>query len=316
MKHSLIRFPISVFICILTILLPLSVSGQQNPFLTTGGEQTNETTKTDNPEAKPKLSTAENKIAPFFDSALMYRIRKLQKKIQAKVSAQISLYKTQGKTKSFFTFMAFSFLYGLLHVLGPGHRKVFLFTYFISRSTRWKKGMLAGAMTAILHAVSAIIFIGGMYLITTKALLSCFNDVTPVIEKTSYAIIVLIGVWLIINHILSIVRGGNISEKDDREPDTLMFVLAAGLVPCPGAATIMIFSLAMSVPAIGIMAVLSMSIGMAVILTLIPPAAILLQNRIEPLLSRSHPETGIIIHSAISIAGALALIFFGLMFLL
>ncbi len=316
MKHSPIRFILFTFICILILFLPLSVTGQQNPFLTTGGEQTNENTETDNPENKPKLSTAGNKKAPFFDSALMHRLRKLQKKIQAKVSAQISLYKSQGKTESFFTFMAFSFLYGLLHVLGPGHRKIFLFTYFISRSTRWKRGMFAGAMTAILHAVSAIIFVGGIYLITTKALLSCFNNVTPIIEKTSYAVIVFIGFWLIIRHILSIVRGGNISEKDDREPDTLMFVLAAGLVPCPGAATIMIFSLAMSVPAIGVMAVLSMSLGMAAILTLIPPAAILIQNRIEPLLSRRHPETGVIIHSAISIAGALTLIFFGLMFLL
>ncbi len=309
---------------VLSLMAILPLNAQPNPFLTTeqngekieGNEQMEEDFLLSREYANPGFYS---KItAPFFNSSFMRNVRKLQKEVQAKVSFYISAYKDQGISGAF-SFMMLAFLYGFLHVLGPGHRKIFLFTYFISKPARWKQGMLVGAMTAVLHAFSAIFFIGGLYLLAEKTLLSRFNNLMPVIEKIAYGLIVLIGLKLFFSHIRSSVKGHchcHHHGKGEYTPDTLMFVLAAGLVPCPGTVAIMVFSIAMAAPMLGVLAVISMSLGMALILTFIPPAAIFIQNRIEPLLARWNPHVGEKIHSAMEISASLALIFFGLLFML
>ncbi|MDC7225448.1 MAG: hypothetical protein PQJ61_01645 [Spirochaetales bacterium] len=295
----------------LLILLPLwELSAQQNPFLSGG----------DSEQGAEQSGTAYTKTSPFFNSAIMTNLRKLQKSIQSEISGYIREYQSERKLSTLFQFLLFSYLYGLLHVLGPGHRKIFLFTYFISRPTRWRQGMLAGFMTAVLHALSALALIGGLYLITTRALLTRFNDISPILERVSYVAIVVIGIYLLISHIVSAARGtghtGHSHGKDRGSPDTIMFVLASGLIPCPGAATIMIFSLAVQAPLVGVYAVLAMSLGMASLLIFIPPAAIIFKTRFEPLISGWNPKLGERIHTIISIAGASVLILFGLLFII
>jgi ABC-type nickel/cobalt efflux system permease component RcnA len=176
--------------------------------------------------------------------------------------------------------------------------------------------MFAGFMTAVLHAFSAIALIGGLYLITSKAVSSRFNNITPVIEKASYSIIVILGMYLLFSHLHHQRKNQPGGTNNKHNPDTIMFIIASGLIPCPGAAAIMIFSIAVSAPLTGIYAVIAMSLGMAVVLSIIPPAAILINTKVEPILARWNPKTGSIIHSVISVSGAVMMIIFGLLFLM
>lgn len=294
---------------LLSLLIPcIQPAAQQNPFLTTS-----ETENTAD-SGGVKINRT-GFMSPFIESAAMQKIRGIQKMIQAKISGYIADYKTEGNTVVLLNFLLFSYVYGLIHVIGPGHRKIFLFSYFVSSKNEWKKGMAAGFMTAVLHAVSAVIFIGGLYLITSKALLTRFNNLTPIIERLSYGTIILLGLYLVVLNIVHF-RKGNSHGNHSSSPGTIVFVLASGLIPCPGAATIMIFSIAVQAPIIGIYSVLAMSLGMGTVLAFIPPAAILLQDKLNPAISRWNPKIGARIHLALAQAGAVVMVLFGMLFIL
>ena len=303
MKSTFNHIRIILIILVLSFAAVFNASAQQNPFLSTG-----------EPQPVPE-SSQEIKSNPIYDSAFMGGIRNAQKRFQAWISEYIAEYRSTGDIKTLFRFLLFSYLYGLLHVLGPGHRKIFLFSYFISQPSRWRQGMFAGFMTAVLHAVSAVILIGGLYAVTSRALYSRFNNFTPLIEAICYGAIIAIGAGIIISHIVSSLRKTGHEAPRESSYNTILFIVVSGLVPCPGAATIMIFSIAVQAPLTGIYAVIAMSLGMASITTLVPPAAILFRSRITPMLTRWNPETGEKIHNILSIAGAAVLILLGLFFL-
>ena len=292
-------------VLLLCISAPFSITAQQNPFITT--------TETDKSGAELKQTPEPS--APLSGGLFIQKTRALQKKMQASISEYIADYKSEKDPRILFKFLLFSYIYGLIHVIGPGHRKIFLFSYFISSKEKWKKGMLAGFMTAVLHAMSAVALIGGLYLVTSKALLTRFNDLTPLIERVSYGILVALGLFLLVSNIIQLIRGET-HKPGKASPGTILFVLASGLIPCPGAAALMIFSIAVQAPLVGVYSVIAMSLGMATVLTLIPPAAILLQDRLEPLISRWNPGTGERIHAGLAVAGAAVMICFGLFFMI
>ncbi|MBI9106468.1 MAG: hypothetical protein JEZ04_06945 [Spirochaetales bacterium] len=295
---------------LLLSLAPLFQSAaQQNPFITTGDTQSS---VADNAGAQTERTEF---LSPFAESPLMQKMKGVQKNLQAKISGYITGYNTEKDSRVLLTFLLFSYAYGLIHVIGPGHRKIFLFSYFMSSKNKWKQGMAAGFMTAVLHAISAIFLIGGLYLITSRALLTRFNNLTPLIEGISYGIIVLLGFYLIILNIMYY-RKGPRQGGNNLSPGTIVFVLASGLIPCPGAATIMIFSIAVQAPLIGIYSVLAMSLGMGTVLAFIPPAAILLQDRLKPVIGKWNPKTGERIHLSVSLAGAVMMVLLGFFFLI
>lgn len=290
------------------ILFSVFSYAQQNPFLSSSNNET----ETQN-EKQSIQSRGPN--SNLYNSPFMKKVKNKQKQLQDMISSFFTEYKENNKKSVFMKFILFSFLYGVLHVLGPGHRKILLFSYFISKPAKWKHGMLAGFMTAVLHAISAILLVGGLYIITEKMLFRRFNDINPVMETISYSLIILIGVYLIIHEILNLFKKNKNDKTTGNNPDTIIFVIASGMVPCPGAATIMIFAFAVGTPLIGIYSVLSMSLGMAMVLSLIPLLAIFLQNKLFPLVSRWKSKAASYIHSVLSILTAVFLVLFGLFFL-
>lgn len=303
------RSAVLAIIFLLILFFPvIQLSAQQNPFLTT------DDTESAAPDSGSAKAAGTGFLAPFIESRPMQAIRGVQKKIQAEISGHIIAYKNGEDSSALLTFLLFSYAYGLLHAMGPGHRKIFLFSYFISSRTEWKKGMLAGFMTAVLHAMSAVVLIGGLYLITSKTLMTRFNNLTPLIEKISYGTIVLLGLYLLVYNIIHFRKEK--TETGGPNPGTILFVLASGLIPCPGAATIMIFSIAVQAPLIGVYSVLAMSLGMGTLLAIIPPAAIILQDKLNPVIARWNPKTGERIHLAVSEAGAVVMILLGILFLI
>jgi nickel/cobalt exporter len=51
--------------------------------------------------------------------------------------------------------LGLAFAYGLLHALGPGHRKMALAAYFVARPSHPLQGVTAGASVAFLHAAAS-----------------------------------------------------------------------------------------------------------------------------------------------------------------
>ena len=311
MRHRKIAV-IPVLIILSISVLPLSA--QQNPFLSSpaAGNPAAETQKQPS-SVTPAAPSYISRL--YFDSGFMKTIRSLQKKTHRVISEILASYAGREQSGRLPLFLLFSYLYGLLHVIGPGHRKVFLFSYFISKPAQWKTGIAAGIITAVLHALSAVVLVGGLYLLASKALMSRFNDIVPITERLSYGLIAVIGVFLLIHSIKDLKSAGGNDETGSRHnPDTLLFVLASGFVPCPGAAAIMIFAMTAGIPAAGIWSVAAMSAGMATVLAFIPPLAVFTRNRLDRLNNGRTPAAAEALGFILSAAGAVFLILFGILF--
>ncbi len=290
-----------------------SVTAQQNPFLSSTSENGQTA-----PAAANNSPTETGQIkAPGFtlqNTELMQKIKTAQKKLQASISGFIADYKSGKNESGLWLILLLSFAYGFLHALGPGHRKVVLFSYFLSSPSKWKKGMAAGFLTAVLHAFSAIVIIGGLYLITAKALSRRFNDIAPLIEKASYGLILALGIFLIVTALAEYFRKRNEADTDNR--NIIFLIIISGLVPCPGAAAIMIFSFGFGVPVLGVLSAAAMSAGMGALLAIIPPAAVILRNRVSAIGKENSGFNQELAHLLLTSAGALILILSGVFFLI
>jgi nickel/cobalt exporter len=60
---------------------------------------------------------------------------------------------------SFWLFLLFSFTYGVVHALGPGHGKSIVVSYFLSRPGKYFHGVLMGNMLTFVHVFSAILIV-------------------------------------------------------------------------------------------------------------------------------------------------------------
>lgn len=92
--------------------------------------------------------------------------------------------------------MALSFLYGVLHAVGPGHGKAVISTYVLANRETARNGAilalvsaLAQAVTAVVMVVVAAIVLGATSIAMTRA--------AAALETGSFALIVLLGLWLV-----------------------------------------------------------------------------------------------------------------------
>lgn len=168
-------------------------------------------------------------------------------------------------------FMALTFLYGLLHALGPGHRKTVVFSAVLARPTRWYHPLLAGGLSAGLHGASGLVLVLGLGLVYSGiAPLVQINNWSLWAEGISYFILALLALFLCVWHL---VRHSGKADSPGQGPDAgetrkhpgLLPVLAASsFVPCPGAVMILLLSLYSGETVLGVLGVSCMSLGMAI----------------------------------------------------
>ena len=211
--------------------------------------------------------------------------------------------------KSLFLFILFSFLYGVVHALGPGHGKSIVTSYFIARPGSYRLGILMAFVLSITHAISGAVFVLVMKLIFASPVL--FSTAMPV-ERVSYALLIIIGFFLFIHAIIDI-------RKEDIEPapanhniKQLLFVaFTTGMIPCPGAAIILIFTISINIVIVGLIALLAMGIGMGLTTSLFSFIAILSRNTITTM-GRSSRGRYQLFHCMLSMIGATFITIFGL----
>jgi nickel/cobalt exporter len=93
-----------------------------------------------------------------------------------------------------------SFLYGVLHAAGPGHGKVVISSYVLANEAQVRRGVWLSLLSAMLQSLVAI----GFVLVAALALgltSMAMNDAAHWIGVLSYAMIVLLGLWLIVRKI-------------------------------------------------------------------------------------------------------------------
>jgi len=217
--------------------------------------------------------------------------------------------------------LALAFAYGLLHALGPGHRKMALAAYFVARPARPLRGLTAGAAVALLHAGAAVMIIYGLYYLFKRTVTAGFSSVSSILELASYAAITLLGLILLFLAVCGSLRERKTASKENSgeaggsEKQTLTaIILSSGVVPCPGTALVLIFCLSQNLPWIGALAALAMSAGMAVVTIGVSLAAILGKQGLLSALPRGSRLSGAL-HRGLEIGGAVLIVIFGLFML-
>jgi ABC-type nickel/cobalt efflux system permease component RcnA len=159
-----------------------------------------------------------------------------------------------------------SFLYGILHAAGPGHRKTVVFSLYLTRKAPvWEPAIIA-LLLALLHGGAAIVimlvFSGVAGSVTANT-----DSLSIVMEGLSYIILIVTAVFLIIHESITYVisvRNHSAQSADSGHATGLLPFIVSGIYPCPGAILIMVLCFTMHVLRFGIISVLAMSFGMSI----------------------------------------------------
>jgi nickel/cobalt transporter (NicO) family protein len=294
---------------LLIILVPLIIQPQTNPFLSAPG-----TVQEPAFSGMEERSTGTERTVSQADGSpagpLLMRIIGAQRTLQRSISASFSTIAEGGHPGALWALLFLSFVYGFLHALGPGHRKTVLLGYFVGEETRLLSGLIAGMLLAAVHAGSAIILVGGLAWIAAKSLMLSVNQAQTILLPLSYAVIVMLGLWMLIHGI----RDFRHHHRHTHHNGGLWGIILSGVVPCPGASAIMIFALASNAFLVGTFAVLAMSLGIGLLLAGIGIAGILFRSGIARLLENE--ERGRTVELVLHTAGGLFIAGMGLLLLL
>ncbi|RCW83019.1 nickel/cobalt transporter [Phyllobacterium bourgognense] len=89
-----------------------------------------------------------------------------------------------------------SFLYGILHAVGPGHGKAVISSYMLANETTLKRGIVLSFASSMLQAFTAIFVIGLTFLVLRGTTVS-MDDATRYMEMASFILIIAFGLSLL-----------------------------------------------------------------------------------------------------------------------
>ena len=238
------------FIFTYIILLWILISGAvyANPFFGEEGKTS--------PAPPPVVSRGSG---TFIEMQFEYRekIAGLLRKIKSGNSGSIILF-----------FIAVSFMYGLFHASGPGHRKAVIFSLFLSRKAGLAEPAAAGFLSAGVHAGVSMFIILAIWLVQkTIATLSGTDLVYLYMEGFTFIALVLIAVVLITAKTLSLTSKKKVSANIENSK-LYSVIIISSLVPCPGATMVLLLALYLDLVAAGIAAVIAMSVGMGIVISI------------------------------------------------
>lgn len=192
------------------------------------------------------------------------RFLEIQKAIYFKLSDYL-LNMTTGVTIELLLVLLLSLFYGFIHAIGPGHRKVVLTSYLLSKESSYKEAAYLSLLSALLHSTSGVIIVLTLYYIFDIVSDGSLLASTGIINSFSGVILLFLVAFITVNKIIK-----NRKKRTKREVRVeKAAILISSLIPCPGAATIMLVSISFNMIHIGVLSVLFMSIGIGVTLMII-----------------------------------------------
>ena len=304
-----------------------AVTAQENPFLSSGNSEAQQDSHVSSPaiEKGPETETTVQPGRPARQGPLMSQIARVQRGIYEGLAGAMQRVKAAEESPQvLFLVMAGAFLYGIIHALGPGHRKTVLFSYFMAEEVPLRWGVGAGVMMGMLHGAAAALIILPLYYLLKGSLLLTFNEVSRSIELGTFAFIALFGAVMLIISIVQMLRhhdsstedegtenGGNARNPSFTRTKTLLIIVGSSLVPCPGAAMILLFALSLQMTGIGLLTVLSMSAGMSLTLSMVALVTLRARISLQRIGRRGNRFTEIL-HHGLEFGGYLLITIFGL----
>lgn len=211
-----------------------------------------------------------------------------QKSINQQMSALLRDV-AENPARAGWSLLSFSFVYGVLHALGPGHGKVVITTWLATHPSRLKSSLKLTFAASLLQGLVAIglvtVVLGILALPSRELHLSSFR-----LEKGSYLLVGILGLMLCMRALrrLQQVLGkpkrftsfaphhihdekcgcGHQHLPTEKQLEAgedwraqVMIVLSMGIRPCSGAIMVLLFSKVIGVYSWGMLSTLTMALG-------------------------------------------------------
>lgn len=217
--------------------------------------------------------------------------------------------------RAFWLFLLAGFAYGVVHALGPGHGKSFVCGYFLSRKGSIMQGLALGTGSMLTHVGSAGLLVVILNLILERAGMADFDSQGALLQRISYGLLMALGALLTFKTLFDLVRG-RAHEHAHCQADTrgmTAISLGAGLIPCPGSALILIFSITLGIFWAGLAALFFVALGMALTTSLFAVATILFRRAVEHSICRDG-RLARAVYTTLSLCGSLAIMLLGAAF--
>jgi nickel/cobalt exporter len=206
----------------------------------------------------------------LYRNALQQMVRQ-QKTLRRKMTRLMVQMKEQPMAAPLWTFLGLAFFYGMIHALGPGHGKLIVGSYFLSRRGSLKQGFLLGLFFAVTHVFTAVVLLLIGHALLQAAASSLLDRADLWLGRISALLLILIGSLLTVRAL----RGHPAHTDHHHSPNQppglkglCSIAASAGLVPCPGAALILLFALSRQLLIPGLLAMLTLALGMALTVSL------------------------------------------------
>ena len=170
-----------------------------------------------------------------------------------------------GDRAAFWIALGMAVLFGMLHVLGPGHGKVFTLAYFSSRNARLGEGLMLSGLINILDSLSAFLLVGLTYGVLSLTIQNTGAPVGRITRIVAYSAIALIGFVHVIIHIVGHRKG---AEAGGRPLRPWMLAFSVGLIPCPVSSALLAYGMAQQTLWFSLILVAAVSVGGMIALSL------------------------------------------------
>ncbi|MFM8745096.1 MAG: nickel/cobalt transporter [Aestuariivirga sp.] len=131
----------------------------------------------------------------FFEDPVLWA-REKQQAFYGSLSGALRQIKGASPAAAAWTLMLMSFAYGVFHAAGPGHGKAVISAWLLATENQLRRGIVISLMSSIIQALTAIVLVSVLFLVVASVG-STARNVAGLLESASYALIALMGVYLI-----------------------------------------------------------------------------------------------------------------------
>jgi len=132
-------------------------------------------------------------------------VLRTQQSLQRDLAAGVKNLKSGNAMAGAVVLAALSFIYGVVHAVGPGHGKMVISSYVVANEETVRRGVVISFIAAALQALTAVALVGILAFALNATGLQ-INAWSNQLETVSYALIALVGAWLLATQLIRVYR--------------------------------------------------------------------------------------------------------------
>jgi nickel/cobalt exporter len=132
-------------------------------------------------------------------------VLRTQQSLQRDLATGVKNLKSENAMAGAVVLAALSFIYGVVHAVGPGHGKMVISSYVVANEETVRRGVVISFIAAALQAFTAVALVGILAFALNASGLQ-INAWSNQLETVSYALIALVGAWLLATQLIHFYR--------------------------------------------------------------------------------------------------------------